>query len=237
MFFLDYFASSHISAAHVADVVSGMAEACAANGCVLLGGETAEMPGVYRDGHFDVAGTMVGVAERSRLLPRSDIGPGDVLIGIASSGLHTNGYSLARRVFAGLPLDVVPEGMDVTLGEALLAPHRSYLSILRPLLDTDVVKGLVHVTGGGFTENIPRVLPEHCGARVIRGSWRVPPLFALLASASGLDDCELHRTFNMGIGMIVVTAASDVAQVRSMIPEETWEIGVVTAGPRRVELT
>lgn len=229
MFFLDYVASSRISAVRVAEVVMGMADACAANGCVLLGGETAEMPGVYSDGHFDVAGTMVGFAERSRLLPRDDIGRGDLLVGIASSGLHTNGYSLARRVFAGLPLDVVPEGLGVTLADALLAPHRSYLPVLRSVLATDLVKGLVHVTGGGFQENIPRVLPTGCAARIDRGSWPVPPLFSLLASASGLDECELHRTFNMGIGMIAVVAAGSVDEVRSMIDEPTWVIGEVVA--------
>jgi phosphoribosylaminoimidazole synthetase len=213
----------------VAEVVTGMADACAANGCVLLGGETAEMPGVYSDGHFDVAGTMVGFAERSRLLPRGDIGAGDVLIGFASSGLHTNGYSLARRVFAGLPLDVVPDGLGVTLADALLEPHRSYLPVLRAVLTTDLVKGLVHVTGGGFQENIPRVLPDGCAARVDRGSWPVPSLFSLLASASGLDDCELHRTFNMGIGMIAVVAADSADEVRSMIDEPTWVIGEVVA--------
>lgn len=227
MFFLDYVASSRISAAQVAEVVTGMADACAMNGCVLLGGETAEMPGVYSEGHFDVAGTMVGFAERSRLLPRGDIGVGDVLIGVASSGLHTNGYSLARRVFAGLPLDVVPDGLGTTLADALLAPHRSYLPVLRDVLATDMVKGLVHVTGGGFQENIPRVLPDGCAARVDRGSWPLPPLFALLASASGLDDCELHRTFNMGIGMIVVVAPDAAGAVRSMIDEPTWVIGEV----------
>lgn len=229
MFFLDYVASSRISAAQVAEVVTGMADACATNGCVLLGGETAEMPGVYSDGHFDVAGTMVGFAERSRLLPRRDIAMGDVLIGLASSGLHTNGYSLARRVFAGLPLDVVPDGLGVTLADALLEPHRSYLPVLHRVLGTDLVKGLVHVTGGGFQENIPRVLPDGCAARVDRGSWPVPPLFSLLASASGLDDCELHRTFNMGIGMIAVVAAESVDEVRSMIEEPTWVIGEVVA--------
>lgn len=237
MFFLDYFASSHISATRVAEVVGGMADACAANGCVLLGGETAEMPGVYHDGHFDVAGTMVGYAERARLLPKSTLGPGDVFIGVASSGLHTNGYSLVRRIFAGLPYDVVPEGMSMNLGDALLAPHRSYLPVLRELLATDLVKGLIHITGGGFQENIPRVLPADCGARVNTGSWPLPPLFRLIKAVSGLDDNELYRTFNMGIGMIVVVDAGDVDEVQNLIAEPTWVIGEIMRGNREVQLT
>jgi phosphoribosylamine--glycine ligase/phosphoribosylaminoimidazole synthetase len=236
LFFLDYVAASRIDAATVAAIVGGMADACAASDCVLLGGETAEMPGVYAPGHFDIAGTMVGVVERSRLLPRRDVAPGDVFVGLASSGLHTNGYSLARRVFAALPHDATPEGFAHTLGEALLAPHRSYLPVLRAVLATDLVKALVHVTGGGFAENIPRVLPAGCGARVERGAWPRPPLFGLLAEASGLDDHELHRTFNMGIGMVVVVAPGDVAAVRELIPEPTWVIGSVTDGDGTVEL-
>lgn len=234
MFFLDYVASSHISAGMIAEIVGGMADACRENGCVLLGGETAEMPGVYSPGHFDIAGTMVGVADRSRLLPAAGIAPGDVLIGLASSGLHTNGYSLARRIFAGLPLDVEPEGLGRPLGDALLEPHRSYLGALRGVLGTDLVKGLVHVTGGGFQENIPRVLPRGCGARVETGSWPLPPLFSLMRSVSGLDDAELHRTFNMGIGMVVVTAPENADAVRQMIEEPTWVIGNVVAGDGQV---
>lgn len=236
LFFLDYVASDKISATVIADIVSGMADACAANDCVLIGGETAEMPGVYSPGHFDVAGTIVGVAERSRLLPLPTIATGDVLIGLASSGLHTNGYSLARRVFAGLPLDVVPEGFDVSLGEALLAPHRSYLQVLENVLHTDLVKGLIHITGGGFQENIPRILPDQCGARITLGSWPRSALFELIASASGLEATELHRTFNMGIGMIVVASAKDVEAVRELIGEETWIVGSICDGTRTVEL-
>lgn len=236
LFFLDYVASGHLHGETVAELVSGISAACAENGCVVLGGETAEMPGVYHDGCFDVAGTMVGVVERSRLLPRSDIIPGDVLIGLASSGLHTNGYSLARKIFAGLPMTSSPPELGSTLGDALLVPHRSYLAVLDGLLATDLVKGLVHITGGGFHDNIPRVLPPGCGAVVTRGTWPIGPLFEFIRATSGLDDNELHRTFNMGIGMIVVVAPDDVAAARSMIDEETWEIGVVTAGQGDVRL-
>jgi phosphoribosylamine--glycine ligase/phosphoribosylaminoimidazole synthetase len=236
LFFLDYVASDKISATVIADIVSGMAEACTANDCVLIGGETAEMPGVYNPGHFDVAGTIVGVAERSRLLPLQTVTEGDVLIGLASSGLHTNGYSLVRRIFAGLPLEVVPEGFDVSLGEALLAPHRSYLRVLEKVLETDLVKGLVHITGGGFQENIPRILPDGCGAQISLGSWPRSALFDLIASVSGLDDYELHRTLNMGIGMIIVVAQSDAEAVRALIDEETWIIGSICNGMKSVEL-
>lgn len=236
LFFLDYFAASSLSAPLVAEIVGGMADACRENNCVLLGGETAEMPGVYHDGHFDIAGTMVGVVERDRLLPRPDVVPGDVLIGIASSGLHTNGYSLARRIFEGLPLDACPPGMAVTLAEALLAPHRSYLGVLAPLLGTDLVKALVHVTGGGFIENIPRVLPADTDAVVNLCSWRTLPVFEVMRAVSGLEEQELHRTFNMGIGMIVVVSRADAEAARGLIGEETWVIGQVTPGTGKVHL-
>lgn len=230
LFFLDYVASSHISATAVSDIVGGMADACSANNCVLLGGETAEMPGVYSEGHFDVAGTLIGVAEKSRLLPRSDIRAGDVLLGLASSGLHTNGYSLVRRIFRGLPLDVVVDPMSSSLGEVLLAPHRSYLPVLREVLDTDLVKGLIHITGGGMYENIPRILSEDLSARIDKDAWPIPPLFALIKNVSGLPDEELYRTFNMGIGMIIVCDPSHENDIRLLINEPVWRIGEITSG-------
>jgi phosphoribosylaminoimidazole synthetase len=236
LFFLDYIASSAVSASRVAEIVGGMAEACADAGCVLLGGETAEMPGVYCAGEFDVAGTMVGVAEKKNLLPRADVKPGDILLGLASSGLHTNGYSLARKIFRGLPLGARPAGLDTTLGEALLAPHRSYLRVLRGALDTGRVKALAHLTGGGIFDNLPRVLPEGCAAEIDRQAWPVSPLFALLAEASGLPDDELFRTFNMGLGMVIVCAASDEDSIRAAIAEPVHTIGRVVSGDRTVRL-
>jgi phosphoribosylaminoimidazole synthetase len=240
LFFLDYIASSVIVAEQVAEIVSGMSEACLLNDCALLGGETAEMPGVYHDGHIDVAGTLVGAADRSQLLPRTDVVAGDVLIGIASSGPHTSGYSLLRRMFAGLPLDAIPAPLQVPLGDALLEPHRSYLPVLRTLLDGDsfeVVKGLIHITGGGLQENIPRVLPDGLGADITLGSWPVPPLFQLIRDVSGLSPEELHRTLNMGIGMIIVCAPSDAIRVQAAIDEPTWIIGqVVTRASGEVQL-
>ena len=236
LFFLDYVASARLVPSEVADIVGGMAAACRENGCALLGGETAEMPGVYHDGHVDVAGTLIGMAERSDLLPRSGIAPGDVLLGLGSSGPHTNGYSLLRRVFAGLPLSAQPEPLDRPLGDALLEPHRSYLPVLAPLLDGPLgpkVKGLIHITGGGFQENIPRVLPEGCGASVIVGSWPVPPLFQLIRDASGLPADELHRTLNMGIGMIVIVAAADVEAITAALRTPSWVIGSIVADENR----
>ena len=240
LFFLDYIAASELDADLVAEVVTGMAEACEAAGCALLGGETAEMPGVYAPGAFDIAGTLIGVAERSRLLPRDDIATGDVLIGVASSGPHTNGYSFLRKLFQWLPLDAVPAGLDRPLGAALLEPHRSYLGVLGPVIDSGMVKALAHITGGGLPENLPRVLPDGIDARVRLGSWPVPPLFRLVRElATGVDTHELHRMLNMGIGMVVVCDAAAADEVQASIPEETWIIGDLiggTAGARTVHL-
>jgi phosphoribosylamine--glycine ligase/phosphoribosylaminoimidazole synthetase len=230
MFFLDYIASSVIVAEQVAEIVSGMSEACLLNDCALLGGETAEMPGVYHDGHTDVAGTLVGAADRSKLLPRSDISSGDVVVALASSGPHTSGYSLLRRMFAGLPLDAMPAPLTMPLGDALLEPHRSYLPVLRTLLDGEtfaLVKGLVHITGGGLQENIPRILPSGLGVDINLGSWPLPSLFQLIRDVSGLSADELHRTLNMGVGMTVICAAAEVDRVQAAIAEPTWVIGTV----------
>jgi phosphoribosylamine--glycine ligase/phosphoribosylaminoimidazole synthetase len=229
--FLDYIASSKLIPAQVASVVTSMADACRVAGCVLLGGETAEMPGVYHDGHLDVAGTIIGLAERATLLPRPDVQPGDVLVGLGSSGPHTNGYSLLRKVFEGMPYDAVPDGLDVPLSDALLAVHRNYLPVLAPVLDGSpgLVKALAHITGGGLVENTPRILPPNTGAVVQLGSWPVPPLFALVRDASGLDAEELHTTLNMGIGMVIVVAAERVAELQAALSEESWVIGEVVA--------
>jgi len=237
LFFLDYIASSKLDANHVAEVVTGMAEACEASGCVLLGGETAEMPGVYAEGAFDIAGTLVGLVDRADLLPTADVAAGDVLIGVASNGPHTNGYSLLRKVFSWLPMDSTPPGFDRTLGEALLEPHRSYLHVLRPALASKRVKALAHITGGGLPDNLPRVLPEGVAADVRLGSWPVPPLFDLVRSVcTGLDDHELYRTLNMGIGMVLIVAPENVGVVQESIGERTWVIGELVPGPRQVNL-
>jgi len=237
LFFLDYIASSKINAEHVAQVVGGMAEACEKAGCALLGGETAEMPGVYAANAFDIAGTLVGVVEQRDMLPRGELREGDALIGIASNGPHTNGYSLLRKIFDWLPMDSVPPGFDRPLADALLQPHRSYLDVLTDALSTGRVKALAHITGGGLPENVPRVLPDDCDARIDLDSWPVPPLFQLVREvAIRLDTYELYRTLNMGVGMVVVCAPGDVDTVQAAIDEPTWIIGQLIArsddGPR-----
>jgi phosphoribosylaminoimidazole synthetase len=241
LFFLDYIATSRLDAGVVAEVVSGMAEACAAAGCTLLGGETAEMPGVYAAGALDIAGTLVGVAERAALLPRPDIAAGDVLVGVASSGPHTNGYSLLRRLFAWMPMDVAPAVLGRPLGDALLEPHRSYLPVLQAAVASSSVKALAHITGGGLVENVPRVLPGDIDAVIDTGAWPAPPLFRLVRElATALDDGELYRTLNMGIGMVLVCAPDEAGRVRSTIAEDTWVIGeLVPHDPaaQRVRLT
>ena len=237
LFFLDYIASSTIDSAMVAEVVTGMAEACAASGCALLGGETAEMPGVYAPGAFDIAGTLVGVVDRVDLLPTATVCPGDVLIGVASNGPHTNGYSLLRKVFEWLPMNATPAGFDVTLGEALLRSHRNYLPVLDAALATRRVKALAHITGGGLPENLPRVLPPGCDAEVRLGSWPIPPLFELVRSAcASLSTRELYRTVNMGIGMVVICADADAGVVQASIAERTWLIGRLVPGCGTVHL-
>ncbi len=238
LFFLDYFATARLSPAVVAEVVSGMAEACRAAGMALLGGETAEMPGVYAEGEFDLAGTIVGVVERDAILPRPDIRPGDILIGLRSSGPHTNGYSLIRRVFADVPLDTVFPELGLPLAEALLAPHRSYLDLLTPLLTHPAapVKALVHITGGGFFENIPRVLPAGRGAVIRCDSWPVPALFHLIQRRGDVDTPEMYRVFNMGIGMVLITAPEHVSLVQQALGEESRQIGEVVEGEGHVVL-
>ena len=240
LFFLDYIASSKIDADHVAEVVTGMAEACEAAGCALLGGETAEMPGVYAPGAFDIAGTLVGVVEQRDMLPRGELRTGDVLIGVASNGPHTNGYSLLRKIFEWLPMDATPPGFARTLGDTLLEPHRSYLDVLAKALLDGRVKALAHITGGGLPENLPRVLPDECDAVIDLDSWPVPPLFQLVRDvATQLDVHELYRTLNMGIGMVLVCASAEATAVQGLIDEPTWIIGSVVDAQntdRRVHL-
>jgi phosphoribosylformylglycinamidine cyclo-ligase len=220
LFFLDYFGTGRLSPAVAESVVTGMARACRENQCALLGGETAEMPGFYADGEYDIAGFIVGVVERGRLITGANIVPGDALIGVPSSGLHTNGYSLARRIaFDHLRLKVdsfVPE-LGRTIGEALLEPHRSYLSLVRPLLPVGVIKGMAHITGGGITENLPRVLPAATAARIRTTSWTVPRLFSWLQASGRVPASDMMRTFNMGVGLIVVTAADKVDEVKAAL--------------------
>lgn len=218
LFFLDYLATGKLSPDVAEHIVHGLARACKDNGCALLGGETAEMPGFYQDGEYDVAGFIVGVVDRARLIDGKRIAAGDVLIGLPSTGLHTNGYSLARKIaFEEMKLKVdthVPD-LGETIGQALLRPHRTYLPVIKPLLGKGVIKGMAHITGGGITDNLPRVLPPGTAARVNRTSWRVPAIFRWLGESGRVPEYDLRRALNMGIGMILVVAKADVDAVRS----------------------
>jgi phosphoribosylformylglycinamidine cyclo-ligase len=209
LFFLDYLGTGRLSPRVAEEVVKGMARACRDNSCALLGGETAEMPGFYADGEYDVAGFIVGVVDRSRLIDGHSVAAGDVLVGVPSSGLHTNGYSLARRIVfdhLGLTVDSPVPELGRPVGEALLEPHRSYLSVVRPVLETGQIKAMAHITGGGITENLPRVLPGGTAAVVDTDAWEVPRLFRWLQQAGDVPWADMRRTFNMGIGLILVTA-------------------------------
>ena len=216
LFFLDYLSTGRLSPEVAESIVGGMASACRDNGCALLGGETAEMPGFYGDGEYDLAGFIVGVVDRNRLINGRTIAIGDVLVGVPSSGLHTNGYSLARRIAfdqLGLKVDShIPE-LGRTLGEAFLEPHRSYLPLIRPLLDGGRIKGMAHITGGGITDNLPRILPHGTAAVVDAASWEVPPLFRWLRQSGRVPVDDMMRTFNMGIGLIIVAAREKAEQL------------------------
>ena len=234
LFFLDYLATGRLAPDVAEQIVRGMASACRENGCALLGGETAEMPGFYGDGEYDVAGFIVGLVSRARIVDGHGVVAGDALIALPSSGLHTNGYSLARRIaFDVLGLDVhsqVP-ALGESVGAALLRPHRSYLKLVEPLLERGWIKGMAHITGGGITENLPRTLPAGRGFLLDRGSWTIPPLFAWLQQSGGLDEDEMFRAFNMGAGLILVVAAPDADAVVSALhaaQEPAWRIGTVT---------
>ena len=227
LFFMDYFATSKLNPEHAADIVKGIAKACKEAGVVLLGGETAEMPGVYQPNEFDVAGTIVGVVERGAILPRRTIQTGDLLIGFQSSGPHTNGYSLIRKLLENTPL-------EDSLTDALLAPHLSYFNVLYPYLAK--VKALAHITGGGFIENIPRVLPQTLDAVIHLKSWQVPPLWSMIQQKGNISTAEMYRVFNMGIGMIAIVDKSIAADFQSVISEPTFVIGELVKGEQKVIL-
>jgi phosphoribosylformylglycinamidine cyclo-ligase len=241
LFFLDYLATGRLSPDVAEQVITGVARACRDNGCALVGGETAEMPGFYADGEYDIAGFIVGIVERARIVDGRAIAPGDVLIGLPSTGLHTNGYSLARRVLFDLhgltPATVVPE-LGASVGDVLLATHRSYLKAMAPLIGAGLVKGMAHITGGGITENLPRVLPEGCAAAIDASSWGVPPVFAMLERLGTIPRSEMFRAFNMGIGLIAVCADSDRDRAVQMLADAgergATVIGRIVSGDRDV---
>lgn len=236
LFFLDYFSAGTLDARVAADVVGGIARACKANRCALIGGETAEMPGLYQPGEYDLAGFIVGAVERRRLITGAKIKPGDVLLGLPSTGLHTNGYSLARKLLfevAGYGPDTYLQELGATVADALLKVHRSYLKPLRALADANLLKGAAHITGGGITDNTPRILPKGLGARVHVGAWPVPPVFALLKRIGNVPEDDWRRTFNCGIGMIAVVAerrVEDAAKILNSLREPFFRIGEVVKG-------
>jgi phosphoribosylformylglycinamidine cyclo-ligase len=235
LFFMDYLATGRLEPEVAVQIVEGLATACRENGCALLGGETAEMPGFYADGEYDVAGFIVGAVARARIVDGGRIAPGDVLIGLPSSGLHTNGYSLARRIafdLAGLRVDSHVPDLGTTVGEALLVPHRSYLPVIRPLLGDGIIKGMAHITGGGITDNLPRVLPPGTEAVVHLASWEVPAIFRWLAAAGRVAEDEMRRAFNMGIGLIIACAAPEAGVVLDRL-HAAGEAGAAVIGAVR----
>ena len=233
LFFLDYFAAAKIDPKIVAEVVEGCAVACRRVGCALLGGETAEMPGVYAPGEFDLAGTIVGVVERDQVIDGSGIRAGDVLIGLESSGLHTNGFSLARRLCTGQNMWVYRMELDMSLLGGLLAVHRCYLSHVTALRAAGIdLRGLAHITGGGLVENVPRILPPGLGVAIHPGSWPMPPLFTWLQRTGSVPDDDMRRAFNLGVGLVAVVPPAQVdaalAILRdSSLPGDAWPIGEV----------
>ncbi len=238
LFFLDYFATGKLDPDVTASVVEGMARACRENGCVLLGGETAEMPSMYADGEYDLAGFIVGVVDKPKVIDGKSITPGDVVLGIPSTGLQTNGYSLAGKLFfeiGGYKVDDFVEELGTTVGQALLETHASFLPQIGPLLDGGKIKGLVHITGGGFLENIPRILPEGVSVEINRGTWPELPIFGMMQHLGNVDEKEMFRTFNMGIGMVVVCSGNDMETVMRLLGEY-YEIGKVSVGNKEVHI-
>ncbi|HET8749742.1 MAG TPA: phosphoribosylformylglycinamidine cyclo-ligase [Sphingomicrobium sp.] len=238
LFFLDYYATGKLDNEVAAAVVQSIAEGCRQAGCALIGGETAEMPGMYATGDYDLAGFCVGAVERDKVLTGAAIAPGDVILGLASSGVHSNGYSLVRRIIAedGWNLDErLPGEGNRTLGEALLEPTRIYVRTLLPLVQAGRIKGLAHITGGGLLENIPRVLPDSCHANTEADRWALPPIFSLLQAGGRIAPEEMARTFNCGVGMALVVAAEQAVQVANALEgsgEAVFEIGRIEAGER-----
>jgi phosphoribosylformylglycinamidine cyclo-ligase len=243
LFFLDYLASSKLDPEVTESVVTGLAEACKANGCVLIGGETAQMPGFYTEGEYDLAGFIVGAVDRDKLVTGAGIKAGDVLIGLPSTGLHTNGYSLARKLFfevGGYKPNQYVTAIKEKAGTALMRTHRSYLAVIQKLVTAGLTAGMAHITGGGITENLPRILPKGTGAQVELGSWPGLPIFEHLRALGQVSNEEMMRTFNMGVGLIVVVPAEKFARAKNLLnraEEKFHVIGRVVKGERRVQYT
>jgi phosphoribosylformylglycinamidine cyclo-ligase len=234
LFFLDYLATAHLAPEVVEQIVSGIARACRDNQCALLGGETAEMPGFYAQGEYDVAGFIVGLVSRAKVIDGSSVAKGDRLVALPSSGLHTNGYSLARKIafdVLGLTVDSQVPELGESVGGALLRPHRTYLPVIGPLLDSGLIKGMAHITGGGITENLPRTLPDGRDFVLDRASWTVPAVFQWLGKAGGVPEAEMFRAFNMGVGMVLVCAPGQADTLLAALQdagEAAWHLGEVS---------
>lgn len=235
LFFLDYYATSHLDPTAASEVICGLAEACKAVGCALIGGELAELPGMYTEGHYDLVGTIVGVVDRAKAIDGSRVTEGDALLALPSVGLHTNGFSLARKVLladAKLDLHSTPDGLGTTLAEALLAPHRCYLAQLQALAAAGLLRAAAHITGGGVFDNLPRVLPKGLGATVQRGTWPEPPIFGLIAELGQIPEGDLFKTFNMGLGMMVAVDQARADEAIAVVQStglDAYRVGQVTA--------
>ncbi len=240
MFFMDYLAAGRLDPEITEKVVTGLADACKHNGCALIGGETAEMPGFYPDGEYDLAGFIVGVVEREKIINGKDVQPGDVLVGLPSNGLHTNGYSLARKLLfsiAGYSPETYVNAIKGKVGNELMKTHKSYWPAIRRLVEAECVSAMAHITGGGITENVPRVLPKGMGAVVELGTWPVLPIFAHMQQLGNISQDEMLRTFNMGIGMVLVVPAKKFKKVQTVLEragEKGYTIGRIVKGDRRV---
>jgi len=240
--FLDYIASESLKPEQIEKLVRGMASACRVAGVALVGGETAELPGTYLKGEYDLVGIITGVVEKSKIITGKDISPGDTIVGLASSGLHTNGYTLARKVIfdkMGLGVHDTPAGLGRNIGDALMKPHRNYSNVLWPLLQDHSAKGLAHITGGGLIDNIPRILPDNTDAVIRKGSWEIPPLFRIIQEGGGVPEEDMLRTFNMGIGMVAVTSAGVAESLKSALEkagETVYMIGSIEKGTGKTRL-
>jgi phosphoribosylformylglycinamidine cyclo-ligase len=236
LFFMDYIAASALPKELIVELIEGVATGCREAGCALIGGETAELPGMYREGHYDLVGFVAGVVERSKAIRGDRIAPGDVLIGLASNGMHTNGYSLARKLFfeiAGLPVDQYIPALDRTIGDELMRVHRCYAPAVLPLLEEIEVSGMAHITGGGLPDNLVRCLPAGCQAVVERKSWHVPAIFELIRDLGRVSDEEMYHVFNMGVGFVLVVSEQEAGTAASRLSargETAYRIGRIEAG-------
>ncbi|RJP56579.1 MAG: phosphoribosylformylglycinamidine cyclo-ligase [Candidatus Auribacter fodinae] len=242
LFFMDYIGVSHLNAELVDALIAGILSICEEENCILLGGETAEMPGVYAENEFDLVGCIVGYIEKENIITGKDICPGDVIIGLPSSGLHTNGFSLARKVLLDmgkLDLHSTPAGLDRPLGDVLLEPHRCYGKIIRQASGVFNIKGIAHITGGGVIDNIPRILPDTTEAVIDTRTWTTPPIFSLIQSIGAIDEHEMHRVFNMGIGLTLIVPAEQAEDILSFLDDNQQnpvQIGEIRAGQQKVSL-